>query len=330
MRNRYFDALRALAIVRVVAYHATGWAFLSYVFPAMGGMFALGGALMAAALDRHGPGAVVRRLRRTLPPVWLVASIAVPFMIWAGMRPDWKLIFWVVPLHDPPLYGLAGPSLSLIWYLRQYLWFVLVSPLALPAFRRWPRLTLAAPFALMAAFELGLPGIVPLKDFALYFACWLLGFAHHDGVFERFSRRVAVSVGLGLAGLAAAWLFTHPGPNGFDLNGADVAQCLWSAGFVVLAFSFAPHSMAWLTHLPALSTVVTAINQRAVTIYLWHQTVIVALGSLVGIAGIEVHPGVVGRLPWLLAVYLGVAGCALAAGWVEDLAARRRPALLPA
>ena len=36
------------------------------------------------------------------------------------------------------------------------------------------------------------------------------------------------------------------------------------------------------------------------------------------------------RAPWLLAVYVGVGLCALAVGWVEDLAARRRPMLLPA
>jgi peptidoglycan/LPS O-acetylase OafA/YrhL len=328
VRNTFYDVLRAVAIVRVVAYHATGWAPLSYVFPAMGVMFALGGTLMAAAVDRYGPGAVLRRFHRTLPPVWLIAAITVPLMLWWGLAPSWELLWWVVPLRDPPLYGFAASTLSLIWYLRQYLWFVLVSPVALPLFRRWPRVLLGAPFALMAAFQLGLPNMVPLKDFALYFACWILGFAHHDGAFERVPRRVTVPVGIGLVGLGAAWLFTHPSANGYDLNGADVAQCLWSAGFVVLVFTYSPHSMAWLSRRPALSTVVKAINQRAVTIYLWHQTVIVGLGTVVGLTGISLSKGY-DRAPWLLAVYLGVAACALAVGWVEDLAARRRPVLVP-
>lgn len=40
-RDRYFDALRAIALVRVVAYHTFGWAWVGLVFPSMGVMFAL-------------------------------------------------------------------------------------------------------------------------------------------------------------------------------------------------------------------------------------------------------------------------------------------------
>ncbi|HEX2771817.1 MAG TPA: acyltransferase, partial [Micromonosporaceae bacterium] len=70
MRNRYLDLLRFLAIVRVVVYHTSGWAFLTLVFPAMAVMFALAGSLMAASLDRSGASAVGRRLRRMLPALW--------------------------------------------------------------------------------------------------------------------------------------------------------------------------------------------------------------------------------------------------------------------
>src|SRR5690242_2610875 len=37
-RNRYIDTLRAGAIVRVVVYHAFGWAWLTVALPAMGVM----------------------------------------------------------------------------------------------------------------------------------------------------------------------------------------------------------------------------------------------------------------------------------------------------
>ncbi len=40
-RDRYFDALRAIALVRVVAYHTFGWAWAGLVFPSMGVMFTL-------------------------------------------------------------------------------------------------------------------------------------------------------------------------------------------------------------------------------------------------------------------------------------------------
>src|SRR4051812_32342363 len=58
MRDRYFDTLRAAAIVRVVLYHAFPFAALELVFPSMGVMFALGGSLMVKSIDRSAAGAV--------------------------------------------------------------------------------------------------------------------------------------------------------------------------------------------------------------------------------------------------------------------------------
>lgn len=69
-RDRYFDALRALAIVRVVAFHAFPFAVLEFVFPSMGVMFALGGSLMVKSIDRSARDAVRNRLRRLLPALW--------------------------------------------------------------------------------------------------------------------------------------------------------------------------------------------------------------------------------------------------------------------
>jgi hypothetical protein len=52
-RDRYIDTLRAGALLRVILYHTFGFAWLPFLFPSMGIMFALAGGLVAASLDRH-------------------------------------------------------------------------------------------------------------------------------------------------------------------------------------------------------------------------------------------------------------------------------------
>ena len=151
MRNRYLDLLRAVATVRVVVYHSTGWAALTVVFPAMSVMFALAGSMMAASLDRPGRWAVERRLRRLLPSLWVLVAIAVPAMLLDGLG---------LGLEGAALGAsrcrtrrpTAGGSMAsaAIWYLRDFLWFVLLSPLVLPVFRRFPLPTILMPYVALA------------------------------------------------------------------------------------------------------------------------------------------------------------------------------------
>jgi peptidoglycan/LPS O-acetylase OafA/YrhL len=328
VRNRYFDLLRALAIARVVVYHTTGWAMLTIAFPAMGIMFALAGSLMAASLDRHGVRAVGRRLRRLLPPLWMMAAVFVPAMVLSGLRLDHRLLLWLLPLNDPPANGWGSLALSVIWYLRDYLWFVVVSPLALPLFRRFPVPMVLAPLALLAAIELGLPANNVVADFGLYFACWLLGFAHHDGMLTRMSRPLLLALAGGSAALGATWFLTHPGPRGLDLNDIRLGDGLWSTAFVLVVLGLAPAGAAWVDRIAAAGRAVTVLNGRAVTIYLWHMPVVVACTAVLTRYGLW-HDDPAG-MPVRLAVVIPLVVLLVAVfGWVEDVAARRRPALLP-
>ncbi|MBG6183441.1 hypothetical protein IWX65_001392 [Arthrobacter sp. CAN_A214] len=59
-RDRYLDLLRAIALVRIVALHTFFNAvWLTVVFPSLGVMFALAGALMARSLERPALGDTV-------------------------------------------------------------------------------------------------------------------------------------------------------------------------------------------------------------------------------------------------------------------------------
>lgn len=329
MRNRYFDLLRSLAIIRVVIYHVTGWAFLTLAFPAMSVMFALAGALMASSCDRWGTAAVGRRLRRLLPSLWLVALLFVPAMLLTGLPPSWRLAFWALPLADPPANEWGALALSVIWYLRDYLWFVLVSPLARWLFRRWPVPMLLAPYLLLFVVELGYPdppGV--LRDFGLYFGAWLLGFAHHDGMLRRLSRRLLVSIAATSAAVGAAWIFTHPGPRGSDLNDIPIGNAFWSVAFVLLVFGLAPSGAGWVDRRALVGRLVTVLNSRALTVYLWHMPFVIAINEL--LTGAELrHSTPLGQAVRLTAVAILVVVAVVSFGWVEDLAARRQPCLLP-
>jgi peptidoglycan/LPS O-acetylase OafA/YrhL len=341
MRNRYIDTLRAAAIVRVVVYHAIGWAWLTVLLPAMGVMFALGGSLMAASLAKAGARpAITSRIRRLVPALWVLGLIAIPLMMWHGWPrtdPDhpfrWPhLLFWVIPLSDPPGNSWGEPFWEVLWYLRAYLWFVLASPLLHAAYRRAPWATAGAPLAALAAllvtgFRLPDPADGIMWDFVTYAACWIAGFAHQDGRLRRLPLAVHLPLVAVLGTAGGLYLFTHPAPDGFDVNEIPVARALWSLAFVLLALRWQP-GMAWLDKVRPLSGAVRLINARAVTVYLWHYPLISV--AVLALTPLALTYGTPGYFALLLVVELILVSAAVAAfGWVEDLAAHRKPSWWP-
>ncbi|MEV6527356.1 acyltransferase [Longispora sp. NPDC051575] len=321
MRSGYFDLLRAAALTRVVLYHSMGWAWITVAFPAMGMMFALAGALTAASLDQGGSAGTVlgRRLRRLLPPVWALAGLAVPAMLLAG-ESAWSLGWWLLPLRTPHIAGHLAPALSMIWYIRAYLWFMLLSPLLLRVFRRYPVAALITPFALLLMFSgIGARGgSVPaeLWDLSLYGTCWLLGFAHHDGLLRAVPTRVFMVLTGALAVAGLLWIITHPGARGYDLNDIPIGNVLWSAALVLVMFRLVPRRDP-LQRWPRAAGAVAFLNRRAMTIYLWHQMAILTTLTLAAAVGATLdRPEVLSLVLLILAVAV------VAFGWVEDLAAR--------
>lgn len=337
-RERYLDLLRAIALVRVVAYHTFNAGWISIVFPAMGVMFALAGSLMAASLERTPATRVVRnRVRRLLPSVWVLGLVAVPAMLWHGWPAGgehplrwWELAFWVFPIADPPGSAWGEVVTGPLWYVRAYLWFVLLSPLAIVAFRRWPIATLTAPLLFVAAYASGLLDLdglgrvgPALTDLGTYGACWVLGFAHRAGMIRRMPFGGLAALAAGALLLGAAWTLVHPDPTfGHDLNEIPLGQAFWCVAAVLVMLRFAP-PMGWLDRTPALGRLVTVINARALTIYLWHNVAIEL------VVPINDRLGLYRTWEQFLTVWVLIAVAVVLFGWVEDLAARRRPRLFP-
>lgn len=365
-RDRYLDLLRALALVRVVLYHNFGWFWLPVVFPSMGVMFALAGSLMARSLSRPALGVIRGRLRRLLPPMWLFGAVILTLEIIDGWGPDaeghprwwWgKLLFWLMPLSTPPyaeslngLDHLVGPSWAVqvvvpLWYLRAYLWYVLLSPLLLWALRRMPVVTLSTPIALTIVLNTFftdqefLYGRVweNLSDFAMFGSCWVLGMAHQEGLLKKIPQYVVPSVAplimvvelvvpadpTGRSDRAHRHreLADRPGPVVLRLR-RDAAPCQSLLGRV------APPLERW-------NGLISLLNSRAVSVYLWHQVALVAAIPLIdplwSVGFFYAHFQWLLTNPWLpLLVAIPLIGLlVLTFGWVEDVAAKRSPRLFP-
>lgn len=364
-RDRYLDLLRSIALVRVVVYHLFGWAWLTVLFPSMGVMFALAGSLMARSLKRPALGVIRGRIRRLLPPLWAFGAVALTLMFLGGWNPardpdqggTWglvELLNYLVPIGTPPYPWSIGSESGILentwteqavgplWYLRAYLWFVIASPLLLWAFRRFPWPTLLAPLVLTAVVGTGvvtIPGETgnAVTDFAVYGGCWVLGFAHHEGLLKKVPRYASVSCATLLMAFGIWWASGHKGPEGWDLNDIPLAQAMWSFGFVVILLQYSPSWQELPGRLAKWDRLVTLSNNRAVTIYLWHNLLIMATVPLID--RLYELPfmtdGLLSALDatyalWMFILVWPLIGLTiLALGWIEDVAAKRSPRLWP-
>ena len=354
-RDRYLDLLRSIALVRVVAYHTFAGAAFSLVFPAMGVMFALAGFLMARSLRRPAGTVLASRARRVLVPLWVYAATVLALLVGQGWSPgadaSWgQVLLWFLPVGDPVLPESAGSGAvdptwpvqagEILWYVRAYVWFLLLSPVLLRAFRARPWPVLLAPLALSGLLTLGLVPLptwadAPVTDLATYGSCWLLGFAHQSGMLRRLPRGAVLAAGPAVMGLGLWWAAGHRGEAGWDLNEIPLAQALWSFGFCAVLLRVSPAWRDLPRPLRFLDGAVTLLNARAMTVYLWHNLLLVGTVLLVDVLWesevlATAVPGLLAS-PWLsfVLVWPLLAVVVLAVGWAEDLAAGRRPRLWP-
>lgn len=349
VRNRYIDVLRSAALTRVLLFHLFGWAWLPLIFPSMGVMFAFAGSLMAASLDRSTTGVrpvVLKRLRRLLPPLWAMGLILVPIMVvtgWTATTADASalgpsVLGWIFPLVTPPASDIGAEWAVPLWYIRTYLWLMLISGGLLWLWRHWRRPMMVLPFVVLlleAGHILNLDNALAdgVLSVATYAACWMIGFYHHDGLLRRLSiaRTVLIGVLLVVAALAWSLLFHGPDQGLFNVSDIPMATALYNLGFTMILLRL-PLTLQWVSRIPVLSHWVTLSNRRAMTIYLWGNTAIfVALWGLPRfgiVADVDTFTWQSGLIAFgaTLAVLLVAVLCL---GWVEDIAARRRPEILP-
>jgi CubicO group peptidase (beta-lactamase class C family)/peptidoglycan/LPS O-acetylase OafA/YrhL len=339
-RNAFLDVVRTIATIRVVAWHAFGAPVLSYLVAAMPAMFFVFGALLGKSADRRPLRSVVTdRLRRTMLPLWAFALITWAFAVVvlqrsAGESPWLSFASWLFPIVDPMAVPWESEWLSSpLWFLRALIWILALSPLWLAASKAKPRLTLAVFVSGIFITDIAtrIPELVPqsapgiwwsLGDIALYGSFAVAGsILNRKGyVAGAVDRRITLAI-VGVGALASlVWVLTQSVHLNV-VNNSHPLHFFVGTAWLALAFTFKDHLVA-ASFKPAISQVVRVVNQRSMTIYLWHSLAIIASVSFLGSIGFSQF--VTEPIIRTVLVIFGVAVAVLAFGWIEDIAAGRR------
>jgi CubicO group peptidase (beta-lactamase class C family)/peptidoglycan/LPS O-acetylase OafA/YrhL len=293
-RDGFLDTVRAIALIRVIVWHTLAAVAISWFVASMPAMFFVAGSLLARSLDRRPWRQLLRtRLRRLLLPFWTFGAVVlVVLVVVARLAPGpdtalspLSLLAWLLPLADP--HGSAweaGWATTPLWYLRCYLWLLLLSPLLRRAHRRWGLRVLLVPIVGIFAVDqlMRHPEMAPaavdavtyyVGDLACFSFFWLLGFSHSDGALAGLDRRARLEWAV-IGGVAAlVWVrFVQPA----DLVVNNHYPLLLFVGIAWLAVFLAVES--WIgraTGHRLLGPVVAWMGRRSITIYLWHPIAIV-------------------------------------------------------
>lgn len=346
-RDAALDLLRSLALGRVLLWHAFAAPWMTF-FAAMPVMFFVAGTLLEPPTGPRSHCALVRRrVRRLLVPLWVYGAVVAA----AGLLrdpPGWDTLAsaptallhastWMLPVVDPVGAEWHGGWLSThLWYLRAYLWILLLAPLLAVLARRpartLPVLSLAV--ALLDVCHRGrVPGVgsgttgVLLGDALTYGLFVVLGMAYRR-------RGDPLPVRLLAAGAAAAGAATLAyvifiGLPAGGVNDSYGAVALTGVAWLLIAGAL-EGPIRRLAELPNSRRVTAAVTRRAVTIYLWHPAAIALAYAVLNDSDRFPRMSVVRHwpVPAVLVIGLTLVSTAIAVGafgWVEDFAARRSP-----
>ncbi|GGM00611.1 serine hydrolase [Nakamurella endophytica] len=336
-RDGFLDTVRAIALIRVVIWHTLAVAVVSWLVAAMPAMFFVAGSLLARSLDRRPWRELLRgRLRRLLLPFWVFGAVVLSVLVLVqrldpspetALHPL-SLVAWVFPLVDP--HGSAweaGWASAPLWYLRCYLWLLLLSPLLRRAHRRWGLRVLLVPLAavFVVDFLIRNPGMAPpgfavakyyLGDLATFSFFWVLGFSHSDGALrtvDRLGRLEWAAIG---GAAAVVWVqVVHPAT--LVVNDSYPLLLFVGVGWLGL-FLAGERWIGRATSHRFFAPVVAWLGRRSITVYLWHPIAIVGAYWLRA----EFAPGIP-RVAVLLVVFPLVVVLSVLFGRVEDHAAGR-------
>ncbi len=348
-RDSFLDLLRAVSICRVVLLHTllrppvVYLPWIMWIYPGMPEVFFVSGAVTKGMLDRRRASTVIAsRIRRISLPYAVYAGGAVALMAITDSRSDatgatfpWSIAWhWLVPLFAPRGSTDRVFLWGQLWYVGAFLWLVLASPLLVRLFRLrrvGPGIVLIPLAGFITCLWLTKRTSVRVDE-AIFTACqfgvfFVAGFSYPR--LRTWSARVFVGLSataFALGVLTAKVIEPIQDRGTQELYASRAGHLLIGAGWMTLAFAAQAPIRTWIVgHPRPMRAIVGRINQRTLTMYLW--------GLAANGVGNSVSRSVGGR-HGNLAVYLGVSALSFATfvmvfGWIEDIAAKRAPRLLP-
>jgi peptidoglycan/LPS O-acetylase OafA/YrhL len=335
-RDSAVDLVRAVALVRVVTYHAVGLPYAMTWFSAMPLMFFIAGYFMEASLQRERMlSCVAKRYVRVLVPLFPYAVMILAVYARAGLLGDLhpsNVVSYFVPLFSFP--GPTGPVAADsplgwtyigLWYLQNYMVFVALSPVIRWMLRRAPwLLALGLAGAWSATLAMGVA-----DRFVTYLVAWTFGMSTRiwPSISSHRKTWTWTSVVAMVIGSTVFFTLTAPNPSPVERQWGVVSVLLLGTAWITATMAFRPQLQSFAER-RRVGPVVTWLNSRAVSVYLWHFPAY-GIGawvarSLLGAGWDEVHAvvsfGIAVPLTFLFAT---------AFGWLEDVAARRPPVLVP-
>jgi peptidoglycan/LPS O-acetylase OafA/YrhL len=335
-RNRYVDFLRAVSILVVVVGHwliATayyddgtltpghllksepGTQWLTWIFQVMPIFFIVGGYSNAVSLEsaaRKGDQYatwLAARLNR------LVAPLLILLLAWSAIA----LIMHLLGTRPAVIQFTSKAALIPTWFLAIYIMLVILAPAAYRAWRRYGFASLGAFVALAVLTDIAFfAADLRWLGWSNYFWVWLavhqLGFAWRDGRIGSPALLVACSA----AGFVTLYLLISAGPYPLAMVGSPDEGLSNTLPPKVTLIALGVFQFGLLLALEApmrraldslrLWTATVLINSMIMTLYLWHITVMVLLGSILYFAGgfgFGIEPGTT-EWWWTRPLWIGV------------------------